>query len=156
MALTGFMGAYLAEAKPMHIEALMSPKQQILMNFEDGTKHFVLFVKREGVSKGDAPLADAQVTENGMHDIIPGVSGDPRGYLAFTLPGGESVYVKWRVRAIFVPAGDGKSLLLDNGYWEIISGTGKLAGLKGAGTLHIKAAGPADRQFILDGEVTGS
>ncbi len=32
-----------------------------------------------------------------------------------------------------------------------VSGTGRFKGLRGAGTLHIKSAGPTDRLFILDG-----
>ncbi len=38
-----------------------------------------------------------------------------------------------------------------NGCREAISGTGKLTGLKGTGTLHIKAVSPTDRNFILEG-----
>ncbi len=41
-------------------------------------------------------------------------------------------------------------MLLDNGIWEVVSGTEKLKGLKGTGTLHIKAVSLTDRKFILD------
>lgn len=44
-------------------------------------------------------------------------------------------------------------MLLDNGTWEVVSGTGKLAGLKGAGVLHIKSVSPTDRNFILEGDI---
>jgi hypothetical protein len=43
-------------------------------------------------------------------------------------------------------------VLLDNGIWEVVRGTGKLKGLKGARTLHIKAVSPIDRKFILGGD----
>jgi hypothetical protein len=43
-------------------------------------------------------------------------------------------------------------VLLDNGIWEVVRGTGKLKGLKGARTLHIKAVSPTDRKFILGGD----
>jgi hypothetical protein len=147
-----FYGA--AAAEPLKIEAVMTPKEKIQLDFADGSKHFVLMVRREGEAKGTGLLAGAKVVEYGMHDIVPGVGGDPRGYLALTTSSGDVAYVKWRVRAVFVPGTDGKPKLLDNGYWEIAGGTGALAKAKGAGTLHIKAASPTDRKFILDGDVS--
>lgn len=142
-----------AQAAPIKLEAVMSPKEQIQLDFADGSKHFVLMVKREGKATGEGLLAGAAVTEYGRHDITPGVGGEPSGYLVFTLSSGDIAYIKWLVRAVFVPGPDGKPMLLDNGVWEVVSGTGKLKGLKGAGTLHIKAVSPTDRKFILDGEL---
>jgi hypothetical protein len=84
---------------------------------------------------------------------VPGVGGDPSGYLVFTAKDGDIAYVKWLVRAVFVPGPEGKTILLDNGVWEVVGGTGKFEGLRGAGTLHIKALSPTDRNFILDGEI---
>ncbi len=148
-----FMLAISAQAVVVKLEAVMSPKEQIQLDFADGSKHFVLMVKREGKATGEGLLAGAAVTEYGRHDIIPGVGGDPSGYLVFTLPSGDIAYIKWLVRAVFVPGPDGKPKLLDNGVWEVVSGTGKLKGLKGAGTLHIKAVSPTERNFILEGEL---
>ena len=54
---------------------------------------------------------------------------------------------------MFVPGPEGKPVLLDNGFWEIAGATGSLSGLSGAGTLHIKAVSPADRKFVLDGDL---
>jgi hypothetical protein len=142
-----------AQAAAVKIEAVMSPKEQIQLDFADGSKHFVLMVKREGKATGEGSLAGAAVTEYGRHDITPGIGGDPSGYLVFTAPDGDIAYIKWLVRAVFVPGPDNKPMLLDNGVWEVVGGTGKLKGLKGAGTLHIKAVSPTDRKFILDGEL---
>lgn len=142
-----------AAAEPLNIEAVMSPKERIQLDFQDGTKHFVLMVRREGDSTGSGILSDAKVVEYGMHDITPGLGGDPRGYLVFTRPDGAVAYVKWQVRAVFVPGPDGKPKLLDNGFWEIAGATGSLSGLSGAGTLHIKAVSPTDRKFVLAGEL---
>jgi hypothetical protein len=91
-----------------------------------------------------------------MHDIRPGLDGSPRGYLVATLPNGDRAAIQWEVQATFVPGPDGKPKLLDNGVWRVIGGTGALAQLKGAGILHIRAAGPDDRGFILEGEVVGT
>ena len=66
---------------------------------------------------------------------------------------GNVAYIKWTVRAVFLPGKDGKPELNDNGFWEVVSGTGSFKGLKGAGTLHIKSANPTDRIFILDGQL---
>ena len=150
--LFGF-GLTAAQAAPMKIEAVLSPTDQMHLNFEDGSKRFVLLVKREGKAEGDGPLSGTSVTEYGMHDITPGVAGDPRGFLEFTNAKGGKAYVKWLVRAIFVPNDKGKLKLIDYGFWEIVGGTGQYAGMKGAGSLQIKAAGPKARSFILEGEV---
>lgn len=142
-----------AVAEPLKVSAVMSPKEQIRLDFADGTKHFLLMVRREGSAKGNGVLDGASVVEHGFHDIVPGVGGDPRGYLVFSSGSGDKAYIKWRVRAIFVPGPDGKPTLNDNGYWEVAGGTGKFAGMVGAGTLHIKAVSPTDRNFILDGNL---
>lgn len=142
-----------AGAEPVKVEAVMSPKEKIQLDFADGSKHFMLMVRREGEAKGAGPLHGTKVVEYGVHDILPGVGGDPRGYLVMTAPNGDIAYVKWQVRAIFVPGSDGKPQLLDNGFWEAAGGTGGFAGMTGAGTLHIKAMSPTDRKFILEGEL---
>jgi len=142
-----------AVAAPAKIEAVMTPKEQIRLEFADGSKHFVSMVRREGKAVGEGIFSGASVTEYGVHDITPGVGGDPRGYLVFTAPEGGIAYVKWQVRAVFVPGPEGKPMLLDNGYWEVTGGTGKFGKLSGAGTLHIKPAPGTDRRFILEGEL---
>ena len=144
----------LVNAAPLKIEAVVSPKELIRLDFADGSKHFVAMMRREGKATGQGVLSGAAVTEYGMHDIQPGIGGDPHGYLVFTLPEGDIAYVKWVVRGVFVRGADGKPMLLDNGVWEVVGSTGKLKGLQGAGTLHIKpVSSPLDRNFILEGEL---
>jgi hypothetical protein len=143
----------VAMAADFGLKAVMAPKEQMRLDFADGSKHFLLMVRREGKAAGTGPRAGASVTEYGYHDIVPGDSGDPRGYLVFAVPNGDLAYVKWQVRAVFVPGDDGKPKLLDNGFWEIAGATGQLKGLKGAGTLHIRAVSPSDREFELTGEL---
>lgn len=153
LASATFTIASAAQADPINIQAVMAPKEQIKLDFKDGSGHFVLMVRREGTASGSGLFDGAQVIEYGRHDIVPGVAGDPSGYLVMTKGDGNIAYVKWTVRAIFLPGKDGKPELNDNGYWEVVSGLGTFKGLKGAGTLHIKAAGPNDRRFILDGQL---
>ncbi|MBC3870853.1 hypothetical protein HV832_01585 [Undibacterium oligocarboniphilum] len=132
----------------------MIPKEQIRLDFKDGSGHFVLMVRREGQTSGTGLLDGAQMVEYGRHDIVPGVAGDPSGYLVVTKGEGNVAYLKWTVRAVFLPGKDGKPEIHDNGFWEVVSGTGNFKGLKGAGTLHIKSVNPTDRVFILDGEIS--
>lgn len=147
--------AEVASADPLNIKATMSPTEQIYVDLPTAQKHFVLFVKRQGRATGSGILAGAELTEYGMHDIRPGVDGAPRGYLVAKLPGGDQAVIQWEVQATFVPGPEGKPRLLDNGVWRLIGGTGPLDGLKGAGTMHIKAVSPKDREFELNGEVVG-
>lgn len=141
-----------AGAEPLSIRAVMSPKEQIRADLPTPQPHFVLFVKREGKAAGTGVLNSAALTEYGMHDIRPGVDGSPRGYLIARLPDGDQAVIQWEVQATFVPGPDGKPKLLDNGVWRLIGGTGALDGIKGAGTMHIKAVSPTDREFQLEGE----
>jgi len=140
-------------AAPVKIEAVMAVKEQIRLEFADGSKHFISMVRREGKATGEGALSGAVVTEYGVHDITPGVGGDPRGYLVFATPDGDIAYIKWQVRAVFVPGPEGKPMLLDNGFWEVAGGTGKFGKLSGAGILHIKPAPGTDRRFILEGDL---
>ena len=153
--VAGFLAVAMsaAQAEIVKFEAPVSQKEAIKLDFADGSKHFFLLVRREGKSEGQGPLADANVTEYGAHDIAPGVGGEPRGYLEFTKADGDKAYIKWTIQAVFVPGPDGKPKLLDNGVWQVVSGTGKLAKLKGAGTFHLVPTGPTDRRFVLEGEL---
>ncbi len=139
-------------AAPVSIEAVMTPQEQMKFKFADGTKHFVLAVRREGKAEGSGIFAGASVTEFGWHDIMSPIAGDPSGYLQLTDDKGGVAVIKWKVRAVFMK-GEKKPALFDNGYWELVNGTGKFAGKRGVGSLVIKPAGGPKRKFILVGEV---
>ena len=152
LAFVAALQTGIAWAEPLSAKAVMSPKEQIRADFPLAQPHFVLFVKREGKAAGTGVLNGAELTEYGMHDIRPGVDGSPRGYLLAKLPNGAQTVIQWEVQATFVPGPDGKPRLLDNGVWRFVGGTGALEGIKGAGTMHIKAVSPTDREFELTGE----
>lgn len=78
--------ATAVNAAPVQIEAVVSPKELIRLDFADGSKHFVAMMQREGKATGQGLLSGAAVTEYGMHDIRPGIDAEPRGYLVFKLP----------------------------------------------------------------------
>jgi len=152
-ALALFVVAPTAMAEPLHIEAVMSPKEQIQLNLRDGTKHFVLFVRREGKAVGTGALAGLAVVEYGMHDIVPKEGGTSIGYFELTAANGDIVYINWHIGAVFAPGPEGTPAMLYNGEWQIVGGNGRLKDVTGEGTLHMKVISATDRRFILDGDV---
>ena len=72
---------------------MVSPKEQIRLDFADGSKHCVAMVRREGKATGQGLFSGAAVVEYGRHDITPGVGGEPTGYLVFTHAEGDVAYV---------------------------------------------------------------
>lgn len=143
----------LAQADPIKIEAVLSHKEGLRLDFADGSKRYLAMVRREGKATGQGPLVGATATEWGMHEVTPGVGIDAHGYLVFTMPDGDVVYLKEQSRATTVSGPDGKPRNLLNGSWEVVGASGKLKGLQGAGTLRINAVSPTERQWILEGEM---
>ncbi|MBB3710622.1 hypothetical protein FHS00_000175 [Limimaricola variabilis] len=141
-----------ALAEPIAFEAILAPTDEIRMEFGDDSKHFLLMVRREGEATGDGMFDGARVVEHGYHDIMPPSGGDPQGYLEVTTDAGDIAYLKWIVRAVFVKGEEGPRLI-DYGHWEMVSGTGALAGMTGVGTLQIKPASETERTFVVEGEI---
>lgn len=144
--------AVQAHAEPAKFEAIVTQKEAIRLDFADASKRFFLLVRREGKAEGQGPLAKATVQEYGAHDVVPGVGGEPQGYLEFAAPDGSKAYLRWTIQAVFVPGPGGKPKLLDNGVWRVIGGTGRWEKLKGAGTFRLRFPGPTDRLFVMEGE----
>ena len=148
-----FVAVSLAQAEPVKFDAVVAQKEAIRLDFADASKRFFLLVRREGKTEGQGPLAGTAVHEYGVHDVVPGVGGEPHGYLAFAADDGSKAYIKWAIQAVFVPGPEGKPKLLDHGVWRVIGGTGKLEKLKGAGTFRLRFPGPNDRRFAMEGEL---
>jgi hypothetical protein len=149
-ALALMAGAALSA--PVAVTTVLDPQEQMRFELGDGTPHFVLAVRREGMSEGEGVLAGAKVTEFGWHDIAPPLGGDPRGYLRFEAGNGDVAIVKFTVRAVFLKGAE-KPELHDNGFWELVSGTGRFADKRGVGALTIEPAGGPKRLFTLTGEI---
>ncbi len=144
-----------AAAEPVSVNVVLSTTESIKMDFADGSKHFVLLVRREGTAEGEGVLNGASVVEYGWHDITPGESGDPLGYMEMTTPSGDIAYLKWHVRGVFM-GGDYKGPPKVHGVWELTSGTGAFAELRGIGSMSIGVVdGPDDprRRFSLTGDI---
>jgi hypothetical protein len=151
-ALSVVLSVGAVVAAPVSIEAVLTPKEQMKFKFADGSKQFILAVRREGKAEVSGIFAGMNVTKFGWHDINPPFGGDPRGYLQLTDDSGNVATIKFQVRAVFMK-GEKKPALFDNGYWELVRGAGKFAGKRGVGSLVIKPAGGPKRKFILIGEV---
>ncbi len=134
------------------IKTVLAPKESISMNFHDGSKHFVVLIRREGKSEGQGSLAGADVTEYGWHDVNPPHGADVLGYLQFRAPNGDIANLKWSLNAVFMK-GEEKPRLVDYGHWTLVSGTGQFANATGVGTLIIKPVSETDRLFTLNGEI---
>lgn len=141
------------QAAPIKLEAVISPKAESKLEFADGSKRYLLATQREGKATGNGPLAGATMLEWGMHEVTPGIGALGNGYLVFTTTDGDVAYLKYQFRATAVPGPDGKPQNLVNGFWEIAGGTGKLKGLRGAGTVRINTVSPQERQWILEGDL---
>ena len=143
-----------ALAEPFKVDAMLTMQESLRLDFQDGSGHFVLMVRREGTAEGNGPLAGGSVVEYGWHDVMPGVAGDPHGYLEVTAPGGDIAYLRFLVRGVFLSKPDGSARLADDGYWELVSGTGAFAGQRGVGGLVITPASKTESRFTLEGEIT--
>lgn len=149
-ALTAALLALPALAEPVKVEATLETVEQIRMEFQDGSKHFVALVRREGTAEGEGPFDGATVVEHGWHDVDPPHGGHPQGYLEITTPHGDIAYLKFTVRAVFLGGGE-KPKLTDHGFWELTSGTGRFADMRGLGTVVIH---PGEKTgFTIEGEL---
>ena len=142
-----------AQAAPMKIEATISPKSDSRFDFADGSKRYLLAAQREGKTAGTGPLAGATMLEWGFHDVNPAAGANVNGYLIFTAAEGDVAYLKYQFRAVPVTGSDGKTRFLANGFWETAGGTGKLKGLRGAGTLSVN---PAERRWTIEGDLVAN
>lgn len=145
--------ATVVEAAPVKVEAVISPKAESKLVFADGSKRYLIATQREGAVTGEGLLADTTMLEWGVHDVTPGSGAHGNGYLVFTAADGDIAYLKYQFRALQIPAAEGKRRILINGHWEIVGGTGKFQGLRGAGTVQVKPLSPKERRWILEGEL---
>ena len=152
MALA-IIGSASADAAEVSIKILFpATLESIDMRFEEGSKHFITMLRREGTAEGSEPLAGAAVTEYGWHDVNPPKGADAHGYLQFKITNGDIANIKWTLRAVFFK-GKEKPKVADHGFWELVSGTGQFKDMTGVGTLTIEFLSKTERLFVLDGEL---
>jgi hypothetical protein len=154
LAITLCLKAAGAAAEPMSLDAVLSPKDDIRLDFQHDERHFLVFTQREGNAEGAGDFAGARVVEYGMHDVVRGDGGRATGYLEATTTDGDIAYFKWHLRARFVAGPDGKTTVIDNGHWELVGGTGQFASMRGVGTLLLEFVSKTDRRYLLEGDIS--
>jgi len=154
LGLAVCLGATGVAAEPIVLDVVLSPKADISLDFKDDTRHFVTLVEREGTADGKGVFEGAKVTEYGLHDVTHGEGGKASGYLEASTSDGDIAYFRWRLRAFFVAGTDGKTKVVNNGYWELAGGTGQFATTRGVGTLKLEFVSKTDRRYILEGDIS--
>ncbi|MCP4307746.1 MAG: hypothetical protein GY788_23315 [bacterium] len=154
IGILGCATATSALAEPVDVNVVLAPTETIRMNFADGSQHFVALVRRDGVAEATGVFDGARVVEYGWHDINPAEGGNPLGYLELTNSNGDIAYLRWQVRAVFMGGKKGPPVV--HGTWELVSGTGEFAQMRGLGALQIgPGAGPdrPERRYSLRGQI---
>jgi hypothetical protein len=156
MGLTIALPLSDAAADTIKLSAVLSPTDQIRLNFSSDENHFLALTQREGVADESGIFAGASVTEYGMHDIIVGDGGRAQGYLEATTTSGDTAYFAWRLQAKFVVDSDGDTKVINNGHWELVDGTGDFASMRGVGTLLLEFVDKTDRRYVLEGDISSA
>lgn len=149
--------ATIAWAESLKISMTLSNPEQLKIKFPlvEAEKHFIVFVKRQGVVSRGSTWAGAKVQEIGYHDVYPGDRVSGKGYITFTLLNGDQISMKHRFKASFLPKSGGKMAPVDHGIWTIIGATGGLAGSRGVGRFQFKRSpdDPKARVWDLTGDM---
>lgn len=143
-----------AFAEPLSITGTLTAKEQIKLDFKDGTGHFFALSRREGTMKGKGLLKDTKALDYAAHDIWPGLGGPTNGYLVLSSSESDIAYVSWNAQASFIKSDNGKVTPVNKGTWTLMSGTGKFKGYKGNGEILITFANENDRAFLLEGNIS--
>ena len=141
-----------AHAAPVEFAALITPKADVTLRFEDGSNRLVRLVQREGETRGGGPLDSTTMLEWGMHELTS-EKGNGQGYLVFTHDSGDIAYLRfdWQARMLQSPSGSLSPKLA--GSWDIVGGTGRFAALKGVGSLRIEVRSARERYWVFEGDI---
>ncbi|TCF98385.1 hypothetical protein BZM26_25925 [Paraburkholderia strydomiana] len=133
------------------------PNEYTKLIFADGSNRYVALVRRSGKVVGEGMLRGATVQEWGLHEVTlgPETNGRGTGYLVITQGSSDILYLKTQLRQITLAGKPGAPRSAFNGLWEVSGATGKFNGLKGAGTLRINRLSESERQWVLEGELSG-
>jgi len=138
-------------AKPIQFEAVIVPKDDKTLAFEDASGHIVRLVQRVGKVSGDLPFAGTTMLEWGIHDLQV-TDGTGMGYLIFTHAERKTIYLKFQWVATGIKDEEGNANFIIGGQWSFDDKTGEHSGL---GTLRINILSPDERQWIFEGDISG-
>lgn len=148
------LGATAAQAEPMTLDVVVSPKDEISVEFKEEGTHVLQLTQRQGTAEAGGMFAGATVVEYAMHDVVVGEGATAEGYFEATTTAGDTAYFRWQLRAVFVAGPDGKTTVVNNGLWELTGGTGQFAEMRGVGTLRLEFVSDTDRRFVLEGDLS--
>jgi hypothetical protein len=133
------------------------PNEYTKLEFADGSDRYVALVRRTGRVVGSGMFLGAMVQEWGFHEVTLGAepNGQGVGYLVISRGAGDMLYLKTQLRQLSVPTKAGELRSVFSGLWEVSGATGTFRGLQGAGTLRINRLSEHERQWMLDGEMSG-
>jgi len=146
------LSASSAHAASVQFAALIAPKADVTLAFEDGSKHLFRLVQREGKTTG-GPLDGTTMLEFGTHELTP-VGAEGRGYLVFTRESGDIAYLRFHWVAQGVASADGDLTPRLAGQWEVTGGTGRFASLRGVGTVRIEMPSSSERNWVFEGDMS--
>ena len=149
----------MASSGPAHAEAIkvtgtLAVKQQIRLDFKDGTGHLFAMMNREGALEGTGSFAKAKAQDYGVHDVYPGAGGSQTGYLVIAKSEADIAYLKWSTQSTFIKGADGKAVIVNNGTWTYVSGIGSFKGLKGNGAIKITFGKDTERTYSIEGNLS--
>lgn len=87
--------------------------------------------------------------------LRPETNGRGTRYLVITCGPGGILYLKTQLRQTTLAGKRGESPSAFNGLWEVSGATEKFNGLPDSGTLRIDRLSESERQWILEGELSG-
>jgi hypothetical protein len=148
-----FAGSFRAEAEAVKVTGTLAVKEQIRLDFKDGTGHLFAMLSREGPLDGTGAFAKTKAQDYGVHDVYPGAGGSQTGYLVIAKSDADIAYLKWSTQSTFIKGADGKAVIVNNGTWTYMSGLGSFKGLKGNGSIKITFGKDTERTYSIEGNL---
>jgi hypothetical protein len=145
------LSAATVNAAGVQFAALIAPRADVTLAFEDGSERLFRLVQREGKTRG-GPLDGTTMREWGTHELTPD-EAQGRGYLVFTHASGDIAYLRfqWVARGIPNSGGDISPRLA--GSWDVAGGTGRFSSLTGVGTVRIDMPSTSERYWVFEGDM---
>lgn len=132
--LTVLSAQAIAESSKISGSAALSYAKQEASLVSSADGHMLVFGELTGVNKNKSSIdymSDAVVSNREIGQLFQG-NGPHSGYYTMSKDG-NSTTALWKGQVTTVLADDGSPRTSFKGTWEYVNGTGKFAGIKGAG-----------------------
>jgi hypothetical protein len=118
------------------------------MKIDDIDGHLILISEVKGINVGSGAISVSRSTM----DVV-NWNGTSVGYSTTTDSDGDSTYAKAQGKVITTLSPQGKPVMIMEGSWSMIKGTGKYAGFQGGGPYKLKVIGPGISVMDWEGEL---